>query len=224
MKKIAILFVLISTITFAQDKRSLELGQFNSVKVLSGLKIHLIKSDEQKIEIIGKNQRNVVVKNKNGHLKIYIKLTESLRKYNFKINLYTDKNIDIIDVNEGAGFYSDDTISQLKITLKAQEGAFIDLPLNVKYLSSKVISGANITTKGIAKSQDVRVGQGAVYEAYKLITEQTKVIVSTGGKAKINVTDILDASVRLGGNVYYKGSPDVKNSSKFIGGVIKYEN
>jgi len=224
MKKIAILFVLITSITFAQDKRTLELGQFNSVKVYTGLKIQLIKSDEQKIVIIGKNQRNIVVKNKNGHLKIYLKLTESLRRQDFDIKLYYSTNIDVIDVNEGANLFTNDTINQLKITLKAQEGAFIDAPLNVKYLTVKITTGSNIRAKGIAKSQDIYIGQGGVYDAYNLKTEQTNIVVATGGKAEISVSSILDAAVRLGGNVYYKGSPDIKKSKKFIGGVIKYEN
>ncbi len=224
MKKIAVLFVLITSITFAQDKRTLELGQFNSVKVFTGLKIHLIKSDQRKIVIIGENQRDVVVKNKDGQLKIYLKLTESLRKHDFDIKLYYNKNINIIDVNEGARLIANDTINQLKITLKAQEGGFIDLPLNVKYLTAKIISGSNIRTKGVAKSQDIKVGQGGIFNAYNLKTEQTNIVVATGGKAEINVSSILDAAVRLGGNVYYKGSPDVKKAKRFIGGVIKYEN
>jgi len=224
MKKLFLLFVLVTTITVAQDKRTLELGQFNSIKIYKGLKINLIKSDERKIVIEGKRQREVVVKNKNGNLKIYIKLTESLRKYNLNIKLYTNNNINLIDVNEGARLFSNDTINQLKITLKAQEGAFIDVPLNVKYLTAKIISGSNIRTSGICKSQNIRVGQGGIYDAYNLKTEQTKVVVATGGKAEVSVTDILDAAVRLGGNVYYKGSPDVKKAKKFIGGVIKYEN
>jgi Putative auto-transporter adhesin, head GIN domain len=224
MKKLALLFILFSSITFAQDKRTLNLGEFNSIKVFTGLKVQLIQSSEQKIEISGKNQRYIIVKNKNGHLSIRLKLTESLRKYDFDIKLYTNRNIDVIDVNEGAHVFSDDTVNQLNITLKAQEGSFISIPLDVKYLTVKIISGSNIKTKGKAKSQDVRVGQGGVYDAYNLETEQTKVIVATGGKAEISVSDILDASVRLGGNVYYKGNPDIKKSRKFIGGVIKYKD
>jgi len=225
MKKITLLFILISSIVFAQeDKRTQQLGDFSSIKILTGLKVQLIQSSEQKIEIIGKNQRNVIVKNKNGKLKIYIKLTESLRRYEFKINLYSNRNIDVIDVNEGAGLYSDDVLNQLKITLKAQEGSFIDVPLEVKYLTAKVVSGSNITTKGSAKSQDVEVANGGVYDAFEFKTEQTKVVAGTGGKANINVTDVLDASVRFGGNVFYKGSPDVKRSKKFLGGIIKHKN
>ena len=224
MKKLTLLLVLLTTATFAQDKRTLELGEFHSIKVFTGLKIQLIQSAEQKIVLKGKNQRNIIIKNKNGKLSIRLKLTESLRKYDFDIKLYTNRNIDVIDVNEGAGVFSDDTLNQLKVTLKAQEGAFIQMPLDVKYLSAKIISGSNIETSGKAKSQDIRVGQGGVYDAYSLKTEETKIVVATGGKAEINVSDILDASVRLGGNVYYKGSPDVKKSRKFLGGVIKYKD
>lgn len=224
MKKIVLLLILISSLSFAQDKRTLALGDFNSIKIFTGLKIKLIQSSEQKIEISGQNQRNIVVKNKNGKLKIYIKLTESLRKYEFDIKLYTNRNIETIDVNEGASVFSDDTINQLKINLKAQEGAFIDLPLDVKYLTVKAVSGSNIHTHGKAQSQEVNVGQGAIYDAYNLETQQTNVIVATGGEAEVNVSDILDASVRLGGNVYYKGNPDVKKANKFLGGVIKFKN
>jgi len=224
MKKLTLFIVLLSTITFAQDKRILELGAFNSIKVFTGLKIQLIQSSEQKLVITGKNQRYITVKNKNGHLSVRLKLTESLRKYDFDIKLYTNRNIDVIDVNEGAGVFSSDTINQLKINLKAQEGAFIDLPLDVKYLTVKAVSGSNIITKGYAKSQDVRVGQGSVYKAYNLKTEQTKVVVATGGKAEISVTGILDASVRLAGNVLYTVNPDIKKSSKFLVGVIKFKD
>lgn len=224
MNKTILLFLLITSIAFSQDKRTLQLGDFSSVKIYKGLKVQLIQSSEQKIEIIGKDQRNVVVKNKNGKLKIYIKLAESLRKYDFEINLYSNRNIDIIDVNEGAVFYSDDIINQLKITLKAQEGAHIDLQLEVKYLTAKVVSGSNITTKGTVKSQDIEVANGGVYDAFNLKSEHTKVVAGTGGKANINVTDILDAAVRFGGNVFYKGSPDVKKSKKFLGGIIKHKN
>jgi len=224
MKKIALLLVLFTTISFAQDKRTLELGEFKSIKVFTGLKINLIQSSEQKIVISGKNQRFIMVKNKNGHLSIRLKLTESLRKYDFDIKLYTNRQLEVIDVNEGAGLFSDDTINQLKITLKAQEGSFIQLPLDVKYLKTKINSGSNISVTGTAKSQDVYVGQGGVYEAYKLKTEQSKIVVATGGDAEIMVTDILDASVRLGGNIYYKGNPNVKKSKKFLGGIIKYKD
>lgn len=225
MKKITLLLIFISSIAFAQeDMRTQQLGDFNSIKIYKGLKIHLIQSSEQKIEIIGKNQRNVVVKNKNGQLKIYIKLAESLRKYDFKINLYSNRNIDVIDVNEGAVLYSDDVLNQLKITLKAQEGSFIDLHLEVKYLTAKVVSGSNITTKGSARSQDIEVANGGVYDAFEFKTEQTKVVAGTGGKANIYVTGVLDAAVRFGGNVFYKGSPDVKKSKKFLGGIIKHKN
>lgn len=224
MKKIALLLVLFTTISFAQDKRTLELGEFKSIKVFTGLKINLIQSSEQKIVISGKNQRFIMVKNKNGHLSIRLKLTESLRKYDFDIKLYTNRQLEVIDVNEGAGLFSDDTINQLKITLKAQEGSFIQLPLDVKYLKTKINSGSNISVTGTAKSQDVYVGQGGVYEAYQLKTEQSKIVVATGGDAEIMVTDILDASVRLGGNIYYKGNPNVKKSKKFLGGIIKYKD
>ena len=74
MKHIVIIFLL-GTFTFlGQSKIDRDLGDFSKVAVYDGINLELVKSDENKVEITGKNTNFVVVKNKNGDLKIRLNL------------------------------------------------------------------------------------------------------------------------------------------------------
>ena len=53
-----ILFLLISSISFSQE-RTINLGDFNILKVFSGVTLELIRGDEQKIVIIGEKKEGL---------------------------------------------------------------------------------------------------------------------------------------------------------------------
>jgi len=221
MKKITFLMLLVSSITFAQTSISKNLGDFKTLKVYNGLKVELIKSTNQKIEITGRKAKKVVVKSINNILKIYLRITESFDRDDAKIKIYYNSPIDVIDVNEGAVVNSNDVIEQQKLTVKAQEGARTSLNIAIKYLTVKSVTGGIINLQGTAKMQTIDVNTGGILRAKDLASEQATVTATTGGKAEVSVQDILNAKTRLGGEIYYKGKPDITNKSKFIGGNIK---
>ena len=70
MKNITYILLLFTISIFSQVKIDRELGDFSKVAVYDGINLELIKSEENKVEISGKNTSFVVVKNKNGDLKI----------------------------------------------------------------------------------------------------------------------------------------------------------
>ena len=87
MKHIVIIFLL-GTFTFlGQSKIDRDLGDFSKVAVYDGINLELVKSDENKVEITGKNTNFVVVKNKNGDLKIRLNL-ERRFSWNNKITFW----------------------------------------------------------------------------------------------------------------------------------------
>ena len=73
-------------------------------------------------------------------------------------------------------------------------------------------------------NQNVEVTTGGIYEAYDLQSKQTIVVSASGATAEVNASEILDAKVRFGGNIYYIGAPEVLKTKKVIGGVIKDKN
>ena len=220
IKYLLILFLGFTAFAFAQD-RTQNLGDFNEIKIFNGLSVEIERSDNSKVEISGEKTDDVVVKNVNGKLKFSLKFPEQFNADKVKIKIFYNQDILILDANEGSALFSDEIIEQVNLTIKTQEGAYIHVPVDVKYLTIKAVTGASIKVRGTATNQDVEVTTGGVYEAFDLINEYADVIAASGGNAEVNVSNLLDAKVRFGGNVYYKGNPEKVNSKKVFGGKIK---
>ena len=224
MKKLTFLLVFISTITFAQEKITTKLGDFNTVKVYNGLTVELQKGETAKVEITGSQSEDVSIKNVNGVLKIRLHFPDSFTAEDVKIVLYYTKNLAILDANEGGTIFSDETIEQQHIEVKVQEGAKIYLAVDIKHLTVKAVSGGIIELTGTAENQNVEATTGGIYEAYQLQSKQAIVTAASGATVEVNANEILDAKVRFGGNIYYIGTPEVLKTKKVIGGVIKGKN
>jgi len=224
MKKLTLLLVLISTIGFAQQKTTTKLGEFNELKVFNGLTVELQKSNESKIEISGSQSEDVTIKNSGGILKIRLKFPESFTAEDVRIVLFYNENIDILDANEGATILAKETIKQQHLEVKTQEGAKINLAIDIKHLTVKSVSGGIIKLTGETENQNIEATTGGIYEAYNLKSKQAIVTSASGATVEINTSEILDAKVRFGGNIFYIGTPEVLKTKKVIGGVIKDKN
>jgi len=219
-KNSLILLLFISSISFSQE-RTINLGDFHILKVFSGVTLELIRGDEQKIVIIGEKKENITVKNTNGKLKIYLKFPEIYDDEKVIIKLYHKEDIDILDANEGAAIFSDKIITQSNVTIRSQEGAYIHLVLDSKYITVKAVSGGNIRLRGKVLNQEVEVTSGGVYEGYELKSDSAEVVSASGARAEIMTSTLLEARVRFGGTIEYKGNPEKVIKKKLMGGKIK---
>ena len=141
MKRLlTVLTILISVTLFAQKPIEKTIGEFTELKVYDLIQVELIKSNENKVIISGKNKEDVLVNNKSGKLKIKMNLERIFNGDDTKVTLYYT-SFDILDVNEGAKIYSKDDIKQYEIDLKSQEGGTIDVKLNVTYANIKAVTG-----------------------------------------------------------------------------------
>lgn len=224
MKNITMLLFLACSMVFGQETITKKLGEFNELKVFNGLTVELKKSNESKIEISGSQSKDVTVKNSNGILKVRLQFPESFIAEDVRIVLFYNDNIDILDANEGATIISDNTIKQQHLEVKVQEGAKIYLAVNTKHLTVKSVSGGLIELSGSTENQNIEATTGGIYEGYKLISKQTIAVAASGATTEVYTTEILDAKVRFGGTIHYKGTPEVLKTKKIIGGVIKARN
>jgi len=221
MKSIfSILTILITTITIAQNTIEKTIGEFTQLKVYDLIEVKMIKSEENKVVITGKNTEDVVVLNKNGKLKIKMTLEESFDGSNTTVTLYYT-TVDILDANEGAIISSEDVIKQYEIDLKAQEGGKIKINLEVKIANIKAISGGRIITNGIATSQKVSLNTGGVYKGKNLQTENTTVNIKAAGDAEVKASELVDVKIRAGGDVFIYGNPKTIKESRVFGGRVK---
>lgn len=221
MKKILAFLLFVNAIVFAQDKVERELGKFDEIKVFNGLNVTLVSADKPQIKITGEKADDVVVKNINGRLKLSMRFPETFNSDEVDVTVFYTDILSVIDVNEGAYITNDKTMMQDHIELKAQEGAIVDLDLKVKYLEVKSVTGGSVVLSGVAENQTVEVKTGATYNAYDLASSYGTITSASGGNARVNVKDYLDATVRFGGKIQYKNTPKELKTKKIIGGSIK---
>jgi len=225
MKKLLTLVSLFTIFSiYSQDTIKKAVGDFTTLKVYNGIDVELIKSDKQEIVITGEKAQKVNVKTTRNILKLYLPFPESLANGKVKIILYYSKDIDIIDANEGASITAKE-FKQSKVEIKTQEMAFINMALEVQYLTIKAVTGGAIKLTGSTKNQTIEVNNSGVYRGYNLKVENTTYIrASLGGKGEVNSGETLDAKVSFGGTIFYKGTPEVLKTKKVLGGIIEVKN
>lgn len=215
---------LMSVLASAQTTITKSLGEFSTIKVYNGIDVELIKSTENKITVTGEKAEKVTIKNKNNTLKISLKFPETTADGKVKVKLNYATILKIIDANEGATI-TGKGIKQTQIEIKAQEGAFINMVVDVKHLKVKSSSGAVIKLSGTTKNQNVNADLGGMYHGYKLmVSDLNHVRAGSGSKVEVQAGETLDAKVSFGGSIFYKGKPEVFKNKKVIGGVIEHRS
>ncbi|MBL7471469.1 head GIN domain-containing protein [Robertkochia sediminum] len=217
----AAIAMLIVSFAIAQDEVEYPVDDFSELKVFDGISVKLIPGKENKVVIKGEDARSVTVRWVRGKLKIRMEIEKLFSGYATFAEVYYNKPLSVLDVNENALITSDEVIDQVDLELRAQEAGEIDLKVALKRLRVKSVTGATIAVEGSAKNQVVDVNTGGGYEAGNLETEQTEVEVNAGGYADIRASEYVDATVRAGGNINIYGKPRVIDQTKFLGGTIK---
>lgn len=229
MRKLIIIYALfVSLTTLSQTTVTKTLGDYTTLKVYNGIEVELIKSKEQKLEITGAKSEMVKIKNVNDILRLSLpfslKPEDNAAEGKILIKLYYSKNINVIDANEGATITGKD-FTQDKVTVNAQERAFINLVLKTTYVSVRASSGGIIKLSGTAKNQEVDLDLYGIYHGYNLkVANNSTVKTGTGAKAEIFAGETLNAKVSFGGTIFYKGNPQVVKDKKVIGGIIEKKN
>ncbi len=221
MKKISTLLILAFTLTaFSQRTIDTEVGDFDKIKVFDLIEVNLIQSDENRIMIKGRNVDDIVWMNRDGVLKLRMKLDKKFTGEDTFIEVYyTDLNV--IDGNEGAQITCNEMVNQNTIELKAQEGSKIHIGMDVGHAEIRAVTGGIIEASGLARSQSIVLNTGGIFEGRELRTSTAKVKISAGGEAEVFAMEEIDINIKAGGDVDVYGQPKKVNKSTFVGGRVR---
>lgn len=221
MKKILLVaFLMLTQINFAQEKLTKNLGDFDAVRVFDRISVQLVPANENKIEITGDRRDDVEIVNKNGDLKIRMKLKKLLKGEDITAILYFKNQIETIEASEGSYVSSEATFKAIDFSVNAKEGAEIKINLDAQKLAVKATSGGIVKLKGSANNQDIVINSGGIVDAKDLETSQTTVAINAGGEADVKASELVDAKTRAGGDITIYGSPKKINKKTFAGGNI----
>lgn len=218
-----LLSALVLCITFtlsAQNPLDQKVNDFNEVKVYDLIEVNLVKSNENKVVITGDDVGDVEVFTQKNVLKIRMKLDKIFNGTKTFVAVHY-KDLKTIDGNEGAFITSNEMIEKDYIELKAQEGARLKIGLDVTKVEVKAVTGGIVETKGKAKSQDIDLNTGGIYQGKDFKTLTCTVSIKAGGEADVNASETVTAKIRAGGDITIYGNPQTINKNTAFGGRIK---
>jgi len=221
MKKGTLIIALVfGFVINAQETLEKTIGEFTTVKVYDLINLRMVKSNENKVVITGKNRNDIEILNNNGKLKIRMNIEESFDGNDTVVVLYYT-SVDVIDANEGAKVIVEESLEQFEIDLKTQEGAEITAKLKTTYANFRAVTGGIINVTGSSKNQDISIYTAGVFNGKDFVTEQTEVSINAAGEAYVNAFLNVDVRIKAGGDVYIYGKPKRVDESRVLGGRIK---
>jgi len=221
MKKIIYILALaiLPNLLSAQTER--KIGDFQKLSVYDGINVELIKSDTNKVEITGKNTAYIVVKNKNGDLKIRLSVERRFSGNRTKVSVFYKSLYSIIS-HEGANVFSKDTINQADLNLKANSGSRQNMILKLNTLQATATAGAKINIKGIAKYQELSATTGAEIMASKVENQEANAVSTTGALIDVATTKDLKVNSKIGGIINVHTKTDKITEKISVGGAVNY--
>ncbi|MCA0932963.1 DUF2807 domain-containing protein [Lutimonas saemankumensis] len=221
MKKLVFALMLIAAVGMAQEKVTMNVGDFHSLKTYRGLQVEMIKSNESKVVIEGNRSSEVTVKNSNGILRISMSISHTFSADEVMVYLHYNNDVNLIDANEGSYIFSDEVIKQDNVTLKAQEAGRIKLEVEAKEVESSAVTGGEVKVKGSTTELDVKANTGGMFKGELLKSENVEVSAGTGGVADIYASKMLDAKASTGGVISINGDPKEVKKSESLGGYVR---
>lgn len=216
-----ILLVTIS-VNYAQQ---LEVNDsINAIAVYDKIILSIVKDNSNILEIKERNIEadEIIVIQEKGLMTLRIE-SGKRSTAEVKLILKSDKIYNI------SGFGKAEIITEniiktdsLNISLRSGAQGYIDMDVN--FLDAMVLEGSLLTSEGYAVNQNIKALTGATFSGFKLEGKTGVLEAGSNGKIKVNISDTLDASARLGGYIGFLGNPEfVTKKVSLKGEIVKHE-
>lgn len=224
-KIITLVLLVFAFNSFAQQETTTkDLEKFTELKAFDQIEVTLIKSDKNQVVLTGADQGDVNIENKKGLLKIKMDFENQMDGEDVKAKVYYTEELTMLDANENAKIFSEGTFKGKEVKIAVQEGADVDMKVEIDNLYVKSTSGSEVTLTGKARIQEIVANAGGKVYNKELNTTETTVVVNAGGRAEVKASEKVKAKVRAGGSIYIYGNPKEVDKDKIFGGKIQIMN
>lgn len=221
MKRFILTLLIIPSLLVSQEEINRNLGEFTKLSIYDGINVELIKYDENKVEASGENTRFVVVKNKNGNLKIRLNVQKRFSGDRTMVKLYY-KNIYSFIAHEGSNIFSKDTLKQADLKIKGHTGSRIDIPVQLNSISVTSTAGAKITLRGSSTYLEASSATGSEINARNMVIEDGEVSALSGSMVDVRAETSLEAIARIGGVINVHSKTERITEKVSLGGSVIY--
>jgi len=221
---IAIAALLISFGTSAQSMDERKLEPFT--KIIAGDKIivQLLRSDNEsaRVKVQGIDASKVKTEVADGTLTLSV-YGEPFTKKKVMVTV-NYRAINSITVNNGSEVSTGNLFKGDTLWADLKSGGVLYLDADINCLIAKIQEGGLLSAEGYATTQVVTIASLSTLSAFDLESDVIKIKAITGGKAKINVAEELDAEASSNGYISYKGNPaKLKQTANSGGNIVVYK-
>jgi Putative auto-transporter adhesin, head GIN domain len=213
-------FIFGSLAGYSQDTLYRELPPFTVLHVTDNITVQLNHTGKESVSIhtIGLDPQKIQTRVEKNILTIGL-AGSVYSKQKIMVNL-NFKEIREMDIRNNAEVITTSLFKADSLAVTLKLGGSLYLEADLGYLKSNVSGGGLLTAEGYATRQDIFVSSRSTVSAYELESESIRIEAISGGKAKINVENELDATATTGSYISYKGGPVKKNISATEGSEV----
>lgn len=218
-----VLFVITTSISsFSQmrEQASFPLEPFDKIEISNGLNVTLSEETQEKIDVTIENGLTsdvvFVVKGRTLSLKLKNRIGKGVI-VNVTISY---KELKSIDASMGSTVDNEGVLYSDMLDLSATTDSRIKLKIDTRSVISNVSIG-RIELAGETEYQEINSKAGGKYLSEELMSKQALVKASSGGTARVFVTEKIDAKASMGGTIYYSGNPKDTLWEETLGGTVK---
>jgi len=232
MKKL--LFVSLSTFTMlagysqsGNGRETRKVPSFHGIAVSGGIDLYIGSGPESvSVSASSDDTRNhMKTEVENGILRIYFDQDWRPGSNGSKMKAYVTLNtMDMLDGSGGGDIVLQDEIKTADLHIRMSGGGNLKGKLNADHLVISQSGGSNVNLSGNVENLDLNASGGGSLNGYGLVTDVASIHASGGSNTQITVNKELRVVVSGGGDVYYKGSAQVKEIKSSGGGSVTHKD
>ena len=220
------IFVLFTTMVFAQQSENRTVTSFNAIKASGIFEVILQQGNDEALKIEATNiELNKIVTRVSENTLILEMEKREGNNWNpgkdIKVKVYiTFEQLNSIENSGVAEIKANSPIKTDKLNLQVSGAGNVKLDLDVADLTVKVSGAGNMELKGRAQNQQVSLSGAGNIRADELKGESVEVSLSGAGNAEVYASKSITAKASGVGHIRYKGNPaQVKISESGFGKV-----
>jgi hypothetical protein len=216
--------LLLSLGIYSQTVNERKLEPFHKVVAGDKIIVQLLRSDNEsaQVKVQGIDASKVKTEVSNGTLTLSV-YGEPFTKKKVMVTV-NYREINSIIVNNGSEVSTGNLFKADTLWADLKSGGVLYLDADVNCLIAKIQEGGLLSAEGYATTQDITVASLSTLSAFNLESDVVKIKAITGGKAKINVAEDLDAEANSNGYISYKGNPaKLKQTANSGGSIVVYK-
>lgn len=197
------------------------LPDFRSVNMTTAGKVNITYGTEQAASVTVDDNlvEHITTKVSHGKLVIGIEPNVQLSNLHLTVNL-TMTDLEELMTSSAGSIEGQNRFEADFVSLVLSSAGHIILELQADELSSNLSSAGSLFLSGSIKEHQATVSSAGNLHAFNLLTETTKITVSSAGNAEVYASGLLDATISSTGSVYYKGNPTIHQTITSLGRLI----